>query len=113
MLDVCDGRDTPAGHEPCLLLPSARFMYRPLRAGPLKLRNVAVEFTFLWEILFLLWRHFRRILITRHTARSELSASDLVLCEPFLLGIIARHLSPPLFKRLMPKYGRSLARQSL
>src|SRR5262245_52866308 len=61
---------------------------------PSKLRNVAVEFTFLREILFLLWRHFRRILNTRHTARSELSASDLVLCEPFLLGIIAWHLSP-------------------
>src|SRR5262245_57301020 len=63
--------------------------------GPLKLRNVAVEFPLFREILVLLWRHFRRILTTRHAARSELSASDLVLCEPFLLGIIARHLSPP------------------
>ena len=31
---------------------------------------------------------------TQYTARSELSASDLVLREPFLLGIIAWHLSP-------------------
>jgi hypothetical protein len=66
-------------------------LYRPLRAEPLKLRNVAVEFAFPRNVLFLLWRHFRGILTTRYTARSELSASDLVLREPFLLGIIARH----------------------
>ena len=51
-------------------------MSKPLVAArsPPKLRNVAVEFPFLRNVLFLLWRHFREILTTRYTARSELLA---------------------------------------
>ena len=56
---------------------------------------------------------FADILTTRYTARSELSASDLVLREPLLLEIIARHVSPrQSLSGLKPKYGRSLAQQS-
>src|SRR5262245_42832553 len=88
------GKRTRDGEITALLKRQEETRASTLRR-PSKLRNVAVEFTFLREILFLLWRHFRRILTTRYTARSELSASDLVLCEPFLIGIIARHLSPP------------------
>jgi hypothetical protein len=40
--------------------------------------GVAVEVTCLGNILRLLRRHFRVILTTRHTARPEFSASDLV-----------------------------------
>ena len=58
--------------------------YPPALRGPPKLRDVAVKFPFLRNVLFLLWRHFRGILTTRYTARSELSASDLVLSESSL-----------------------------
>jgi hypothetical protein len=39
---------------------------------------MAVEDACLWDILFLLRRHFREILTTRYAARPELSAGDLV-----------------------------------
>ena len=67
--------------------------YRPLRAGPLKLRNLAVEFAFLQNVLFLLGRHFRRVLTARHTARSKFPASDLVLRKSLVLPPIA--ILPP------------------
>jgi len=66
------------------------------RAGPLKLRNVAVEFAFLRNVLFLLGRHFRGVLAARHTARSKFPASDLVPRKSLVLPPIALHLSPPM-----------------
>ena len=47
------------------------------RAHPC-LRNVTVEFTFLRQVLSLLWCHFRRILAAWNAPGSELSASDFV-----------------------------------
>ena len=90
-------------------------MSKPLVAArsPPKLRNVAVEFPFLRNVLFLLWCHFREILTTRYTAKSKLSgaiSSSVSLSSSELLRGIS-HL--PFFKRLKPKYGRSLAQQSL
>ena len=41
--------------------------------------SMAIEDACLWDILFLLRRHFREILTTRYPARPELSAGDLVL----------------------------------
>jgi len=47
---------------------------------------MVVEDACLWNILFLLRRHFREILTTRYTARPEPSAGDLVLGQPFFLA---------------------------
>jgi hypothetical protein len=77
------------------LLKRQEETHPPTLRRPPKLRDVAVEFPFLWNVLLLLWHHFRGMLTTRYTARSELSASDLVLGEPFLLGYMRgiSHLS--------------------
>jgi hypothetical protein len=54
------------------------------------LRNVAVEFAFLRNVPFLLWCDFRRILIARYVARSEFSASDLILRKSWFSHTIVR-----------------------
>ena len=74
-------------------LNARRRRLRQLFVDHQKLRDVAVKLRFLRKVLFLLWRHFAKLLTTRYTARSELFASDLVLREPLLLRIILPGMS--------------------
>jgi hypothetical protein len=59
---------------------------------PRKLGNVTVEFALLRQVLFLLRRHFRRIICARKASGSKLSASDLVFREPLFFMGSAFHL---------------------
>jgi hypothetical protein len=56
---------------------------------------MAVADAFLWNILFLLRRHFREILTTWYAARPEPSTGDLVLGWPFFRADPGLHLMPP------------------